>query len=76
MSPPTLLGLSLLLIVAAGAALVIGWSTAGELLVYLSVAASAGAGLLMLLAHTLSKQQARRSLKWSSSDPSAGDDDR
>ena len=51
-----LIGSSVLLIVVSAFALVFGWANASALLIWVSIAASAGAAVCLALAYSASKQ--------------------
>jgi hypothetical protein len=55
--------LSLGLLVAAGAALAVGWLRASETLTYVSVGASIAAGLCLPFAYAFSRAEAKRPVR-------------
>lgn len=63
MSGFSFLVLSLGLLVAAGAALAVGWLRASETLTYVSVGASIAAGLCLPFAYAFSRAEAKRPVR-------------
>lgn len=69
-----LVGGSLLLISASAVALLLGWAAAEEALIWASIAASVGAGVLLALAYTRSRTEASAVTNPSAPSPSASPD--
>ena len=63
MSGFTFLALSLLLLLAAGTALAIGWLQASQTLTYVSLGCSVAAGLCLPFAYAFSRAEAKRPVR-------------